>query len=484
MMFLWIGWPLSAVCLLLGVWFWRRFPGFRWAIWPLFVPGIATGLVEAAGLLAIAGLLLVILLQAVGVLRRVPFSYNLRNLMVRWRVTLLTASAFTLVVGLMVVMLAFVQGMYKLTQGSGRPGNVLVLADGATDELFSNLGFGDVEKLPHDIPGVLQDENGHYLVSWETYMIVNQPVAGADQNTGKRRFIQVRGIVDPEISGRVHGLDLYPGGAWFDKNAGAQPLPKEKGNGNAVQGVLGEGLARELGKDFGKNSLAVGDVFDLGPRQWIVTGILKSSGSTFDSEVWAKQSLAGDLFGKNSYTTAVLATADAASAQSVAEDATRNFKTPAVKARPEVEYYEDLNTTNQQFLYAILFVAVFMAVGGVFGVMNTMFAAISQRIKDIGVLRILGYPRWQILASFFLESLLLALVGGVIGCAIGSLSHGWTASSILSGSAGGGKSVVLKMVVDARTLAAGLGFSLLMGAIGGLVPALSAMRLKPLESLR
>jgi ABC-type antimicrobial peptide transport system permease subunit len=125
-----------------------------------------------------------------------------------------------------------------------------------------------------------------------------------------------------------------------------------------------------------------------------------------------------------------------------------------------------------------------MGVGAMFGVMNTMFAAISQRTKDIGVLRILGYPRWQILASFFLESLLLALVGGVIGCAIGSLSHGWTASSILSGSAGGGKSVVLKMVVDARTLAAGLGFSLLMGAVGGLVPALSAMRLKPLESLR
>ena len=84
-----------------------------------------------------------------------------------------------------------------------------------------------------------------------------------------------------------------------------------------------------------------------------------------------------------------------------------------------------------------------MAVGGVFGVMNTMFAAISQRIKDIGVLRILGFARWQILVSFFLESLVLALVGGLLGCALGSLADGWTATSIVCSGQGGGKSVVL-----------------------------------------
>ena len=79
---------------------------------------------------------------------------------------------------------------------------------------------------------------------------------------------------------------------------------------------------------------------------------------------------------------------------------------------------------QQQFLYAIVIVAVIMAVGGVFGVMNTMFAAISQRTKDIGVLRIIGFARWQILMSFFLESLVLALIGGLLGCALGSLANG------------------------------------------------------------
>ncbi len=88
-----------------------------------------------------------LILQAVGLIKRVPYAYNFRNLTVRWPVTLLTGMAFILVIGLMTVMLAFVNGLYKLTQGSGQPGNVMVLADGATDELFSNLGTSDITQL-------------------------------------------------------------------------------------------------------------------------------------------------------------------------------------------------------------------------------------------------------------------------------------------------------------------------------------------------
>ena len=114
-----------------------------------------------------------------------------------------------------------------------------------------------------------------------------------------------------------------------------------------------------------------------------------------------------------------------------------------------------------------------------------MFAAISQRKQDIGLLRILGYARWQVLVSFFLESLVIALVGGILGCALGSLSNGWTATSLVSAGQGGfGKTVVLKLVIDANTLAAGLNVTLFMGALGGLVPALTAMRLRPLESVK
>jgi hypothetical protein len=459
----------------------------------------------------VGGLLGVLLLQFAGLVRGVPFSYNLRNLIVRWRPTLLTALAFIFVVGLMTVMGAFVNGLYKLTKSSGVPGNVIVLADGSTDEMFSNLGFGDIKEIELR-DEVVRDSGGKPLASWEVYVVVNQPIptrtcpvcgkmirihpvdqtltdhdcAGSGtlvRTTRGRRFIPVRGVDNPVQSGKVHQIGLHEGGAWFSQ-AGVEALPGGSKDEQAVQAVIGEGLARELGPDQGKKALEVGDVFDLGPRKWIVVGILKSAGSVFDSEVWGKFSMVGEQFGKTTYTTCVLRTADSETAKTFADDLSKNYKKPAVSAQTEQEYYEKLNTTNEQFLYAIIGVSIIIAIGGVFGVMNTMFAAISQRTKDIGVLRIIGFARWQVLTSFFMEALALAVLGGLLGCALGSLSHGLSASSNISSGQGGGKSVVFHLVVDAKVLGAGMGFALLMGCIGGLIPALSAMRLKPLDSVR
>jgi ABC-type antimicrobial peptide transport system permease subunit len=105
-------------------------------------------------------------------------------------------------------------------------------------------------------------------------------------------------------------------------------------------------------------------------------------------------------------------------------------------------------------------------------------------MKDLGVLRLLGYARWQILASLLIECLVIALVGGALGCGLGWLADGTTATSIVSGGQGGGKSVVLRLIVDADTIAVGMMATLAMGFFGGLVPALSAMRLRPLDALR
>jgi putative ABC transport system permease protein len=429
-----------------------------------------------------AGLLVLLLLQAVGLVRRVPFSYNFRNLFVRWRTTLLTALAFTLVVALMTVMLAFVNGMYRLTQGSGHPENVIVMSDGAIDEAFSNLGYRDTSEVEWH-PSVLRDSASRPLASWEVYLIINQPVPESRGGARKRRFLQVRGLDDPARSGAVHSLPLHEGGAWFS-DAGVQPLPPEKGGGTAIQTVLGEGIARELGKDYQRETLEVGDVFEAGPRRWVVVGILQSAGSTFDSEVWAKRQIVGPVFGKDTYTTVVLRTAGADEAREASKDLTANYKKSAVAAIVETEYYDKLNGTNQQFLVAIIFVAVVMAAGGTFGVMNTMFAAISSRTRDIGVLRILGFARWQILATFLLESLTISLIGGGLGCILGYFVNGISASTMVGSNDGIPKSVVFEMVVDANTVALGLLFTLLMGAVGGFLPALAAMRLRPLESLR
>ena len=436
------------------------------------------------------------------IIGKVPLRYNVRNLLVRWRITMITALAFVVVVTLLTVMLAFVNGMYQLTESSGKPGNVFVLSEGSTDEFFSDLGYGDITKLidervdfdrfdqPLAIPITVGKGtvNGKQvdLFSQETYFTVNEAVPNGN---GKRRFVQLRGIRDPEIAGLVHGIELKPGGEWFTP-VGA----RKSADGPQVlyECVLGEGVAATFGGDVGKKSLEPGDTFRLGDETWLVMGIMKTEGTTFGSEVWGAQSLLGNKFRKNTTTTVVLRVEpdNAENAADFAYHLNNRYQYQKLRAVPETVYYANLSSTNRQFLVAIVFVAVIMAVGGIFGVMNTMFAAIAQRTKDIGVMRILGYKRWQVLVSFMLESLGIALLGGLLGIIISGVACwlyaalGFQVNSIVSSGQGGGKTVVLKLIASPDILAAGLLFAIIMGRLGGLVPSLSAMRLRILESLR
>ncbi len=433
-----------------------------------------------------------ILIAFLATISKVPLSYNLFNLIVRWVTAGMTAGAFVLVVGLLVVMLAFVNGMYRLTQSSGQQGNVIILADGATDEQFSSLAMADIGDIENQ-PGI-RALNGRPMVSRETYIVVNQPIENPPPGRQKRRFLQVRGVDDPVMSATVHGLQLEPGGDWFS-SAGVGVVPGGSADAlPAVQVLLGAGIARELGRDRGPEAMAqarnrdrldTGDTFRLDHREWLVAGVFQSTGSSYDSEVWAKQSLIGPMFGKETYSSLVARTANAVAADKLREYFIKDYTKAKLAAIVETKYFESLSETNLQFLVAIIIVAAFTAIGGVFGVMNTMFAAISQRTKDIGVLRLLGYKRWQILVSFLLESLVLALLGGLLGCFLGwLLADGQTATSVVSSGQGGGKFVVLRLTVDLAVLSSGMLLALAMGFLGGLIPSMSAMRLTALEALR
>jgi putative ABC transport system permease protein len=452
------------------------------------------------GLLIVYGLDLAILLS----IGRVPFAYNLRNLLVRWPTTLMTAAVFTAVLGLLTGLLAFVNGMYALTADSGQPGNVLVLADGATDEVFSNLGYSDVALIeretatldPEDRPlrtpvrvkRITLGGREQPMATKETYCIVNRPV---ENDPTRRQFVQVRGVIDPEMAGAVHDLTLLSG-TWFSDAGVRTPDGAKPGERDQIEAVLGAGVARELGKKQNKDTLAVGDTFGLGDREWVVAGILKSDGTSFGSEVWAKHDRVSKMFNKVGYTSLLVRVEDdggraaaAARAALFADHLKRRFTNPKVNALTETDYFAKLTENNTIFLYGSVIVAVVMALGGIFGVMNTMFAAVAQRIKDIGVMRILGFKRWQVLVSFLVESLVIAVAGGLLGLLLGSLCHGLTATSVISsGGGGGGKTVILRLVVDAKVLMAGAIFTLVMGRIGGLIPALSATRLKILDTLR
>ncbi len=425
---------------------------------------------------------------------RIPLRYNLRNLVVRWLTTSLTGVAFILVIGLLTIMLAFVRGMYKLTESSGKPTNLILLSAGTTDEAFSTLAFSDSGDIENQ-PGIARDEGNRPLCSKETYLVVNQPIPNAESGRPKQRFVQVRGVEDALISGAVHGVELHPGGSWFSA-AGVQAgeLTSEGVAGESViEAVVGEGVAREFARDPDTRDLPsvkrlqrldVGDTMRLGGRLWRIVGVMKSAGSTFDSEVWALRSLVAPLFGKNTYTSLVLRAENVRAARGLKKFFNDEFKKAAVQAQLETEYFASLSKTNEQFLYAIVGVAAIMAVGGAFGVTNTMLAAVAQRSKDIGVLRMLGYSRWQVQLCFLVESLLIALAGGAIGCALGFLVDGVTATSIVGSGQGGGKTVILKLVVDTDIVLRCMSLSVIMGLIGGLYPALTTLRLRPLEILR
>ncbi len=433
-------------------------------------------------------------LAALTVGRRVPLRYNTRNLVVRWKTTLLTALAFTLVIGLFTVMLGFVNGMYRLTLGSGQPGNVIILSERATDEVVSNISPDDIGDLETQ-PGIVKD-NGRPMASRETYLVVNQPMPHTSGGRPSRRFLQVRGLDDPVLSGRVHNLSLFPGGSWFSDagarlvTAGGDSAQTER---DAIEAVIGDGVARELGRDRTPQQLAAATHKSVwtpatisnwrDARGWWWASWIPAAPRSIPKS-GPSDRLVASLFGKDTYTSLVVRTADEAAAQQLQQYFAKEYKRTPVQAEVETEYYASLSNTNKQFLYAIVFVTVVMSLGGTFGVMNTMFAAISQRTTDIGVLRLLGYSRWQLLRSFLLESLLIAALGGLLGCAIGSLADGLSATSLVSNGPGGGKSVVLRLAVDLRILGAGMLLALTMGVLGGVLPSLAAMRTRPLQALR
>ncbi|HVK13778.1 MAG TPA: hypothetical protein VM597_33860, partial [Gemmataceae bacterium] len=226
-------------------------------------------------------------------LGKVPVQYNLRNLRVRWLTTTMTAVAFTVVVSLLVMMMSFVDSVNKLTAKTGIPGNVIVMSEGATDELFSNLGYGDVGSLELEVartdaagrtlatPVAVKTEKfgpgrePRRLMSRETYFVINQEIAKPGAGP-KRRFVQLRGIEDGEVAGRVHDIELQPGGEWFGREGGVSV----GGGQTATPCVLGEGAAAAFGADYGRDSLRVGDQFVIGNLDMIVVAIMKSAGKT------------------------------------------------------------------------------------------------------------------------------------------------------------------------------------------------------------
>jgi len=370
---------------------------------------------------------------------------------VRWKTTLMTAAGFMLVVAALVVMLAFVEGVQVVCATSGEPDNVIVLAKGNNDEIFSQLDSRTVTEVVNT-PGIAVNDAGELRASREMFLVVHRLL----EESGAFKFLQVRGVTPMAYD--VHSNINVVDGQMY------RPSQSEV--------IIGRGVQRE-------HELNVGDQVPIGRKLWTVAGVFESNGSAFESEVWCDLTeLASQFRRTGSYSTVVLKTESPDAADDLVERL-RNSRSIVCNAQTEPSYYAKQAEQSQMIAAAAWIIAWFMGIGAVFGVMNTMFAAINQRRKDIAVLRIIGFQPHEILVSFLLEAILISIVGGALGIGFGTIVNGISATA-----PSGTREIEFAFRVTQSTVLFAAGFAVSMGILGGLLPALSVVRVKPLEALR
>lgn len=381
----------------------------------------------------------------------IPVKYNARNLVVRWKTTLMTALGFTMVVAVLVLLLALVEGVSRVCRTSGEPENVIVLAKGNTDEVFSQIEIRTGRELER-FPGVGRSLDDQPLASRETYLVVHRLL----EATGAFKFLQVRGVqpVAYEVHTRVKLIE----GQRFRPNRG--------------EVIIGRGVQRE-------HQLNLGDTVQIGRKQWNVVGVFEADGSAFEAEVWCDQAELASEFRRDAVYSSIVLRANDADAAADLVERLKESRTVACTPQSELEYYAKQAQQTEMIAGAAWIIAWFMGIGAIFGVMNTMFAAIGARRKDIAVLRILGFQPSEILISFLLEAILISVIGGGAGIAIGMVFNGMSSSASV-----GTREVEFAFRVTESTITFAAGFALSMGILGGLLPALSVIRVQPLEALR
>jgi len=383
-----------------------------------------------------------------------PLAYNLRNLAVRKTTTIMTAAGIGLTVAVLLAILALVEGLNTAFEATGHPLNVLVLRKGSDSELVSNFTRAAYLDLRVK-PGIARSRSGEPMASLEVVTIVN--LERPDNPDGVN--ITLRGLSPVGLEMREY-LRLAQG-RWFE------PGKREV--------VVGKSLSERT------PSARLGQRIRFGRGDWQVVGVMDAGRTAANSEIFADLNQVSADFNRTEVLSSALVRAqDPVAVQALIRDIDDDRRLNC-GARTEREYYEAQMRSGAPVKYLGFIVAVIMAVGSSFAAMNTMYAAVSRRSREIGSLRVLGFSRGSILAGFFLESLLLSLAGGALGCLLVLLVNGKSAAV---GNFVTFSEVSFDFRVTPAIMAAGVGFALLMGALGGFFPARAAARKEILEALR
>jgi putative ABC transport system permease protein len=387
----------------------------------------------------------------------IPIKYNLRYLLQRWTGTLATAVTFGLVVGVFVMVMTLATGVRRALTTAGDPLNVLVMRKGVMAEGQSVVSLDQYHAI-QDLPDIAKDAQGRPMVAPEVLTLVNKPRA-AD---GRMSNLQLRGVASEAF--QMRAMVKVTQGRLF------RPGLREI--------VVSETIAKRF------RGFALGQKVRLGRAEWSIVGLFQANESAFASEAWMDYHEMMNEFDRAEYNTAVLRVADAAAVAEIKRLVQENRRVQLV-AKTEAEYYAEQTVSARPLQAFGFFLAVFMAIGACFAGMNTMYANVAGRQREIGTLRVLGFSPPAILASFLIESILLAAIGGAIGC-LGAM--GTTAflgrNPIGTMNFQTFSEVVFFFRVTPALIAQGMAFALAMGALGGLPPALHAARRPILDAMR
>lgn len=384
----------------------------------------------------------------------IPVSYNFRNLLVRKTTTLMTALGIALTVAVLLAVMALVEGLRTSFSATGNPLNILVMRKGSTSELASNFTRTQYQDLKFKA-GIVRDHAGQPLASLEMVTVI--VLTAPDRPDGSN--VTVRGLTETGIEMR-EGMKLAAG-RWF------RPGQREIVVGKSVAGRYPD--AR------------VGQRLRFGRGDWEVVGIMDGGKSTSNSEIFADlNQVSADYNRSDVLSSALLRAVDGVAVAALVNDL-QNDRRLNVTAQTERDYYEAQMASAAPVKYIGVLVAIIMAVGSGFAAMNTMYAAVGRRTAEIGTLRVLGFSRGSILLSFLMESVLLSVLGGLLGCILVLPLNGITTGigNFITFS-----EIAFDFRVTPAIMLTGVCFAILMGALGGFFPARFAAKKEILVALR
>src|SRR5690242_18915358 len=404
--------------------------------------GLALTLAATFVLLILVGLLAGLLAPFLG---SVPISYNFRSIRARWTSTIVAVLGIAGTVGVFVAMLSLANGFKATLVASGSPGNALILRAGSPTEMMGGVTLDSV-RVVQDAPGVARDASGP-LVTQEVVGVMPFPLI----STGTDANVQARGVSANVL--RIRTFAKIIQGRMF------QPGLSEI--------VVGRNASRSYA------GLTLGNTVQFGGGRWQVVGIFDAGGSAFDSEIWCDAKLLNEILKRpdNVFQSVTVHLASPAAFQQF-KDAVVSDPRMNVDVTREIDYYAKQSTTMTRLITVLGgLVAAIMAIGAVFGALNTMYSAVAERGREIATMRALGFSAWHVVLSFLFEALLISFIAGLAGCLAVLPLNGLTTNTMNFQTF---SNVAFAFRITLGLLVLGVLFGLIMGVLGGMIPALRA----------